>query len=54
MRRLSVYGEYLAYAAITFGLWLAWEPLGFVGGGILLLQEVLTMGAKRESDQDSS
>ncbi len=41
MGRLSYVMEWAAYASIVWGMYLAWEPLGWIAGGLLILQAIL-------------
>ncbi len=34
---LTTFGELLGAAAISYGFWLAWAPLGFMAAGALLI-----------------
>jgi hypothetical protein len=40
-------------ASVTFGCWLAYHPLGFVVGGLLLINTAFTITAERAFDERS-
>jgi hypothetical protein len=53
-RLISYIGEWGAYALVSYGLWLAYEPLGFIGAGVLIFQALVGVPMRTDTDESTS